>query len=39
MKQPLKAAAVILGIIAAGLLFWELVAAFMWVCSYAGIPM
>ena len=39
MKQTLKATAAILGIIAAGLLFWKLLAAFMWMCYYAGIRM
>lgn len=39
MKQTLKATAVILGMIAAGLLFWYIVIAFMWMCYYAGIPM
>ena len=39
MKQTLKAAAAIIGILAAGLLFWKALAAFMWACYYAGIPM
>lgn len=39
MKQTLKATAVTLGIIAAVLLFWKALAAFMWACYYAGIPM
>lgn len=39
MKQALKATAVIVGIIAAGLIFWKALAAFMWACYYAGIPM
>lgn len=39
MKQTIKATAVIIGIVAAGLLFWKALAAFMWACYYAGIPM
>lgn len=39
MKQTLKSTAAVIGIIAAGLIFWNLVAAFMWACYYAGIPM
>lgn len=39
MKQTLKVTAAVIGIIAAGLAFWHLVAAFMWACYYAGIPM
>ncbi len=39
MKQPLKVTAAIIGMIAAGLLFWYIVIAFMWMCYYAGIPM
>lgn len=39
MKQTLKATAAILGIVAAGLLFWHIVIKFMWMCYYAGIPM
>lgn len=39
MKQTLKATAAIIGIVAAGLLFWYIVIKFMWMCYYAGIPM
>lgn len=39
MKQTLKAAAAVLAFIAAGLLFWKAVAAFLWLCHNAGIPM
>lgn len=39
MKQTLKATAAIIGIVAAGLIFWQLVIWFMWACYYAGIPM
>lgn len=39
MKQTLKATAVIIGIIAAGFIFWHIVSEFMWMCYYAGIKM
>jgi hypothetical protein len=39
MKHTLKATAAIIGMLAAGLLFWHIVIAFMWMCYYAGIPM
>lgn len=39
MKQILKATAAIIGIVAAGLLFWYIVIEFMWVCYDAGIRM
>lgn len=39
MKQTLKATAAVIGIVAAGLLFWKALAAFMWMCYYAGIKM
>lgn len=39
MKQTLKATAVILGIVAAGLLFWKVFAALLWACADAGLPM
>lgn len=39
MKQTLKATAAVIGMIAAGLLFWKLLADFMWMCYYAGIRM
>ena len=39
MKQKSKTALCVVAFIAAGLLFWHLIAAFMWACYYAGIPM
>lgn len=39
MKQTLKATVAIIGMIAAGLLFWHIVIEFMWICYYAGIRM
>lgn len=39
MKQTAKALAAIIGIVAAGLLFWEAIAAIMWACYYAGFSM
>lgn len=39
MKQTAKGLAAIVGIVAAGLLFWEIIAAIMWVCYYAGFSM
>lgn len=39
MKQTLKATAALIGFIAAVLLFWKALAAFMWACYYAGIRM
>ncbi len=39
MKQALKATAAIIGMIAAGLLFWHIVIEFMWMCYYAGFRM
>lgn len=39
MKQIIKATAAILGMVAAGLLFWYAVIEFMWMCHYAGIRM
>lgn len=39
MKQTLKAAAAVIGIVAAVLLFWHTVAALMWIAYYAGIKM
>ena len=39
MKQTLKAVAAIIGMIAAGLLFWYIVIEFMWMCYHAGIKM
>lgn len=39
MKQTLKATAAIIGVCAAGLLFWYIVIEFMWMCHYAGIRM
>lgn len=39
LKDRAIMAAAIIGITVAGLLFWKLVAAFMWLCYYSGIPM
>lgn len=39
MKHILKATVAVIGILAAGLLFWHIVIKFMWMCYYAGIPM
>ena len=39
MKHTLKATAAIIGMIAAGLLFWYIVIAFMCMFYYAGIRM
>lgn len=38
MKQILKATAAILGMIAAGALFWATVITFLYACDAAGIP-
>ena len=39
MKRKAITALAVVGMIAAGVLFWQLFAAFMWLCYYAGIPM
>ncbi len=39
VENTLKATAAIIGIIAAGLIFWYIVIAFMWMCYYAGFRM
>lgn len=39
MKQTLKATAAIIGIVAAVVLFWEVLSAIMWLCYYAGFSM
>nr|DAN29004.1 MAG TPA: hypothetical protein [Caudoviricetes sp.] len=39
MKHTLKATAAVIGILAAGLLFWYAIIEFMWACHYAGIRM
>lgn len=39
VKERVITAATVIGIIIAGMVFWKLVAAFMWACYYAGIPM
>lgn len=39
MKQTAKALTAIIGIVAAGLLFWYTVSVLMWIAYYAGIPM
>ena len=37
--ERIKTIAAIIGSIIAGIVFWKLVADFMWICYYAGIPM
>lgn len=39
MKQTLKAMAAIIGMLAAGLLFWAAVITFLYACDAAGIQM
>ncbi len=39
MKESLKNAAVVVGMIAAGALVWSAVIIFMYACEAAGIPM
>lgn len=39
LKDRVITAATVIGFIIAGVVFWKLVAAFMWACYYAGIPM
>jgi hypothetical protein len=39
MKRKALAALAVVGIIAAGVLFWEIVAFLMWMAYFAGIPM
>lgn len=39
IKQTLKDAAVVVGMIAAGALVWAAVIIFMYACDAAGIPM
>lgn len=39
MRRTLKATAAIIGIVAAGLIFWHIVIKFMWMYYYAGIRM
>lgn len=39
VKERALTALAIVGMIAAGIIFWELVRAFMWMCYEAGIPM
>lgn len=39
MKQTLKDAAVVIGMIAAGALIWTAVIVFMYACEAAGVPM
>lgn len=38
-KERVLTTLAIVGMIAAGLIFWELVRVFMWMCYEAGIPM
>lgn len=39
MRRKAITALAVCGIIAAGVIFWQLLAAFLWLCYYAGIPM
>lgn len=39
MKQTLKDAAVVIGMIAAGVMVWAAVIVFMYACEAAGVPM
>lgn len=39
MKERALTAAVIIGFALAGIVFWKLVSAFMWLCYYLGISM
>lgn len=39
IREEVVTALTIVGIIAAGIAFWKLVAEFMWVCYAAGVPM
>lgn len=38
-KEKALTAIAVTAFIALGYIFWQLVAAFMWACYYAGIPM
>ncbi len=39
MKRKAITALAVCGMIAAGVIFWKVLAAFMWMAYYAGIPM
>lgn len=39
MRRKALTALAVVAMIAAGLLFWQLIAALMWLAYYAGIPM
>lgn len=39
VKERVIMTAAIIGFAVLGLIFWKLVAAFMWACYYAGITM
>lgn len=39
MKQTLKTAAAVAGMIGAGVLLWYAIIEFMWACYYAGFTM
>lgn len=39
IKDRALTALAIVGMVAAGVMFWELVRVFMWICYDAGIPM
>lgn len=38
-REQIAAAAAVIGFIIAGIVFWKLVAAFLWICHYAGFAM
>ena len=38
-KERMATGAIIAGLIAAGVAFWQMVAAIMWACYRAGVPM
>lgn len=39
VKERITIGAIVAGIIAAGVAFWQMVAALMWACYRAGVPM
>ncbi len=39
VKEQAALMVVVSGVAIAGMIFWELIRAFMWACYYAGIPM
>lgn len=38
-KERVVAAVIAIGFIAAGLILWKLIAAFLWACYHAGLTM